>query len=269
MSQPTVTIVGLDPSEQVYLLPFSDPEFARSLDAGRAKELDVLFPYTPMIKNDSEKEVIAYSVQWICTDSVGKVRAHEVTIFDFMTFRPGSNLPPHASRLVSHIFGLGTPLARWSAASQTESSQLLASFQKQTSIVISLEAVVFEDGRAVGRDRNNWIPRWRAQIDAERDVYTEVSASSPGKVRGFLDKYREAAFERARPVFREQGKDVTYLSEAARHLTEYPDCYVVMRGLFALRVLEIVRADGEEAVIQEVKDYLGSKRYPNVRRKEL
>jgi hypothetical protein len=46
--------------------------------------------------------------------------------------------------------------------------------QKQKTVSVSLESVVFADGQALGADSNNAIAQIKAHIDVEREVYTEV-----------------------------------------------------------------------------------------------
>ena len=268
MSQPSITLNSLD-AEQVYLLPSSAPEFARALHPDRDKELDILLPYTPLIKNDSDKEVIAYSVRWICTDSDGKTGFPEASIFNFWTLRPGSNLPPHTSRLVSLIQGLGLGHPRLTQG-RVDAERTVALFQKQRSIVIFLEAVVFEDGGAAGRDANHWIPRWKAYLDAERDVYGHVSQSVPAQLRASLGKFAATAFDLAQPLFQNELKDdSTHLYLATHHVDTYEDCYVLMRGYYAKEFLAKFEEYGLESTIQSVKEFIGSKKYPTIKRKEF
>jgi hypothetical protein len=266
MSQPSVTMRSLE-AEQVYLLASSAPEFALALHPDRNKELDILLPYTPLIKNDSDKEVIAYSVRWICTDTNGKTGASEANIFNFSTLRPGSNLPPHKSRLVSLIQGLGMGHPQLTQG-RGDAERTVALFQKQRSIVISLEAVVFEDGSTAGRDRNHWIPRWKAYLDAERDAYGHVSQSSPAELRTSLEKLAATAFDVARPLFQNEQRESIHLYLATRHADTYEDCYVLMRGYYAKEFLAKIEENGEESTIQSIKEFIGSKRYPTIKRKE-
>ena len=61
---------------------------------------------------------------------------------------------------------------------ENESNERLAFYEREVSIRISIETVVFVDGRLVGPDRKNWLPRWKAWIDAERDfVATMLNCS--------------------------------------------------------------------------------------------
>jgi hypothetical protein len=58
-SDPHVTVLSLE-SEGVALIPWTHP----GLESGRAKEFDPILPYTVVIQNNTEEEIIAYSVVW-------------------------------------------------------------------------------------------------------------------------------------------------------------------------------------------------------------
>ncbi len=267
MSSPTVTIDALD-ANGVRLLPSAAPEFAQALDPQRDRQIDVLAPYSVLIKNDTDKAIIAYSVRWYVTDLLGKPNAHEVTIFDFSTFESSSNLPPHTSRLVSVLSGFGSRGLRWDAGVD-QINQLMALFMRQTSIVIRLEAVLFKDGSAIGPDGNDWVPRWKAYIDAERDVYTAARHAPPADIRAFLSKSVTAAFELARPMFQGEYRDDTHLLLAANRSGTYQQCYGLLRGYFATRLLTSLGEDGEESTMQSLKEIIDSKIYPSVHREEF
>ncbi|HVX66478.1 MAG TPA: hypothetical protein VHA11_07745 [Bryobacteraceae bacterium] len=266
MSQPAIMLTSLD-AARVYLLPSTAPAFTEALDAERDSALDVILPFAVLISNDSAQEIIAYSIRWICTDTNGNIVVPEVTHFEFSSFHSAANLLPHGSRIVSNISGLGSRGLRWETVRE-DAVQLVDLFRRQHSIVISLEAVVFEDGGATGPDRNHWIPQWKAYIDGDRDVYGAVSRNAPG-LRGLLSGFAELGFERARPMFKDEHRDVDHLQLAANRAATYEECYVLIRVLFAAGLLERMDRQGEDKVIDAARDFTRSRKFPNIHRKEF
>lgn len=84
--------------------------------------------------------------------------------------------------------------------------QQLSYYSKQQAIVIRLEAVLFKDGTAAGFDANNWITRWKAYIDPERDVYQQASKTAPGELRSAMRKLADSASEVAMRMFSKRSK---------------------------------------------------------------
>ena len=180
MSQPSITISALN-AYGVYLFPSTAPEFTQALSPARPKELDVLLPYAVLIKNDTDKEIIGYSVRWNCRDASGNAGAPEVNRFDFSTF--SSVIAPHGSQLVSSSIGPISAEIQWSGDLQGETERLVSYYSRQQNIAVRLDAVLFKDGTAIGLDGNNWISRWKAHIDAEREVYGLASRAEPAELR--------------------------------------------------------------------------------------
>ncbi len=264
MAQPIITLESLG-SDGVYLLPPTTSAAVRTLDPQRDDRLDVLLPYSPLIKNETTKQIIAYSVRWFCTNSNGKVLTPEVAIYDFSAFPSTTNLPAGAQRLVSHIPGLGSRGPVYAQVGD-QVSDLLALFGTQETIVISLDAVVFDDGTTIGPDSKQWIARWKAHIDAERDVYTAVAHSNPAAVHGVLESFSMPAIERGKPFFKDAHLGIPHLQTAAQHATSYQEAYEYMRGVFALVLNEMIAQQGEAATIATVGGIINSKRYPAIRR---
>jgi len=102
MANSSISLHSLD-AGKVYLLGYGDPEYARALDPGRDVKQDALLPFTPVIKNGSDKTLLAYVVRWTCRNAKGQVSFPEVTIFDFSSFPSTSSVPPGGVRIVSHL----------------------------------------------------------------------------------------------------------------------------------------------------------------------
>ncbi|HEV2464051.1 MAG TPA: hypothetical protein VGT04_09615 [Acidobacteriaceae bacterium] len=110
-------------------------------------------------------------------------------------------------------------------------------FKSKRSLTISLEAVVFEDGTAIGPDPDNKILRWRALENAERDVFAaavESPGAFPENAAGWIHEAEAEAdlyFKNKLPV-----EDAMLLA-ATRHAMEYQDIYRLFKGYKAWRVL--------------------------------
>jgi hypothetical protein len=59
-----------------------------------------------VIKNESEQEVISYSVVWNCRDVDGGVDRPVRSVFDFSDLQPGSHLLPQSTQIVSILMSL-------------------------------------------------------------------------------------------------------------------------------------------------------------------
>ncbi len=262
MSQPLIKFSGLE-SGGVSLLPSSTPEFNQALDATRPKQLDVLLPFAVLIKNDTDQEIVGYSVRWNCRDASGRVEAGEWNRFDFSDF--SGVIAPRGTELV---WGPISASNEWNADLQRSVEQLLSYYSKQRRIVVRLEAVLFKDGTAVGLDGNNWITRWKAYIDSEREVYAEASRTAPAELRFSMKRLADAASDLARPMFRnEVDDDTTRLVLAANQSGTYETCHALLRGYFATRVLAMIEERNEDSAIKFVSEVIASKKYPNVYRK--
>jgi hypothetical protein len=266
MAQPSVTLKGLD-ADGVSLAPSTGPGVGSGLDRGRDTSLDVLLPYAPLIKNETDRHIIAYSAHWECTDTTGRVGRNKVAIYDFSAFPSRTDLPPGGAWLVSTIPGLGSPTLRYSDISD-QVNHLMSLFMRQRTIVISLDAVLFDDGTAVGPDPDHWISKWKAQIDAERDVYGALAAATSASIDGELKVWSAIATERARPLSNDPVIGIPQLQQAAIHANTYDEAYLYMRGLFSVRLQNMIKTRGEAAAVAAVRDFVRNKHYPRIHREE-
>jgi hypothetical protein len=263
---PVVSVSSLG-SAGVILLPYRHPEFDRPFGTGRAAEYDPILPYTVVIRNDTDREVIAYSVIWFCTGADGWVKKQLRTTFNFSSLRPGDNLPPHSMQIVSSGL-LDLEGGGHNPAGMMEAmNEQVRFFFKQAAIRISLEAVLFDDGTATGPDHGGWIDRWRAELEADQEVMTRAAQSSMPNARDVLREFSN----RALAIAKGKGEfvaDVGLLPIMAERTSDYSECLDLMRGYFALKLLDDLDKSGESALLQ-VRSTLKSKRYPSVHRKEF
>lgn len=184
-SEPLVRVSSLE-SQGVVLLSWSHPDFARAFKPGRAMEFDAILPYTVVIKNDTDQEVIAYSVVWYCTGADGWVVRQPRTVFNFSTLRPGTNLRPHSAEVVSFLLALEAGGLHVDPPTEAAMNKAVTFYSQQAAIRISLEAVLFEDGSAFGTDDIGWIQRWKAWLEAEKEVFSKAAQTSPPEVSDIL-----------------------------------------------------------------------------------
>ncbi len=64
MAQPPISYESLE-AVHVHLLPPGSPEFAAKLDSAGQRIPGALVPYAVLIKNDSDRNIMAWSVRWV------------------------------------------------------------------------------------------------------------------------------------------------------------------------------------------------------------
>jgi|SRR5580704_2251307 hypothetical protein len=143
--------------------------------------------------------------------------------------------------------------------------QQLSYYSKQQAIVIRLEAVLFRDGAAAGFDANNWITRWKAYINSEREVYEQASKTAPGELRPAMRKLVDAVSEVTKRMFRnEVNDDRTRFTLAANHSGDYSVCLALLKGLFAAQVIRMIDDGSQGSAITLVSNALATKNYPKI-----
>ena len=252
-SAPRVTVSSLD-AYKVVLLPWSHPDFARALKPGMAREFEALLPYTAVIKNDSDREVIAYSVLWNCVGVDGRVTTGARAVDTFSILQRGANFLPHSTEVVSLQLCLEAGASQVDMATKVSMGRLVDVFSQQISIDISLDAVLFDDGSAIGSDRAGWIPRWKAWLDAEREVLTTAVQSSDTERINILRQFATG------------DQDPGKLAALANHSADYGECLAHARGYFSRSLLKELESGNGETSIKNVRNIIGSKTYPSVHR---
>lgn len=260
----SVNIISL-PEERLLLSPASSPEFKDFFSAPDAFS-DAL-KYAVVLKNNSDQEVIAYHVRWTWTDGFGKVTRGGAVVYNFSDLRPGKMLVPGGKHFVSEGAWMGAgPRPSFDAAASQQVQSQLHTVESRRSVTISLEAVVFADGTAAGRDTDNWVPKWKAWVDAERDVLAFTGATSSGDPRQALASWQELAFSRAK---RQVSRDVQLpdLYVLAGNSSSYEEAYVLFRGSFASDVIQRTEQYGVESEKEMARSSLRAKQYPTIHRK--
>ncbi len=260
MNNSAVTVVDLR-AEGLSLYTRGLAVFESALDEERDKFADDLLPYVVLVANQTERDVIAYSVRWMLKNAAGKPVYHEVSPFSFRSVNPVV-LPSGAAAFVSLLQGIGTAALTASEERRRQAQMLVQFYQAQPSITVALEAAVFADGLAVGDDRNHWIPRWQAYLDADRNLLLAVTGEArPKDVKRYLEELREAACGASDPPIEPEN-----LAGYANRAAGYGACYALWKGYFAHRLLEAMEAKGEAAALEAAREAPYWRAYPRVHR---
>ncbi len=260
MSNSAVSVVDLR-AEGLALYTSGSVEFESALDEKRDKFADDLLPYVVLLANQTGRDVIAYSVRWMVENAAGRPVYHEVTPFQFRSVNPVV-LPARAAAFVSLMQGIGTAGLSASEETRRHAQMLVKFYEAQPSITVALEAVIFADGLALGDDRNHWIPRWQAYLDADRNLAMAVTGDAPPKdVKRYLEELREAACGESEPPI-----EPANLAGYANRAVGYAACYTLWKGYFAYRLLGAIEAKGEAAALEALRAAPHWRAYPRVHR---
>jgi hypothetical protein len=244
------------PSEKVILLASCDPGFDSAFSLGRAKEFDPLLPYTVVIRNDSPREIVAYTVVW----SVAVRQVYIRNVFGSSMLQPGAGLTPGLTRVVALAPELATQGSKWSAKQAAVVKRLVQSFSNEACVTISLDAVLFADGTAVGPDTANSISRWKAWIQAEQDVFTKATESTPAELSATLQQLTEPGSA----IARLRNTVVSHFSQLgvlADHSEDDRECLDLARAYFAAAIADELNDPGKQT-IANLREVLRRNRYP-------
>lgn len=242
-------------AEGVVLLPSSHPVFMRALRPGVAKEFEPLLSYATAIQNNADRSIIAYAVMWTTTDFDGTVRTGGRVVDNFTNLDAGTNLKPRETRIVAPGFGLEAGLTKVDALTRTHIDDLIKRYSDKKAVSIDLDAVLFDDGEAVGPDRNGWVSRWRAWLDAEKEVFAAAAEVS--------DLNRSSSM---RAYIFQAGASSAEMGVRADHASGYEECLKYARAYFAQRIMEQMTSGNSEATMNEIRRMLAFKPYPIVHR---
>src|SRR5215471_3695354 len=186
MAGPTITVRSTTEGTGVYLLPSTSTDFAKALPPYWARELTPLLQYAVLVVNESNEGIIADAICWNTQGQRGRGCAIE---YGFGTHLPSDLLilGPKSSSIVLPPSSIGAPFEAWSPNKQAELEDRLAFFARYPRVEITLDAVLLSDGRAVGEDPGLWIPRWKAYLDAGRDLAALLESKTDLEAKAELD----------------------------------------------------------------------------------
>jgi hypothetical protein len=165
------------PQYGVSLIPSTNPAFegyVQNLLGGAADPaVETVKPYAVILRNESGTDVVGYSLRWLWTDSAGRTTFHDVFYHNLNTPTNSSyRLPSGSAAFVSRDFAFVT----YAQPFRLSPSQLedISRMRGQTAITISLDAVVFADGRFVGPDEARGYSRALAATQGEKALMGEL-----------------------------------------------------------------------------------------------
>lgn len=249
--------------EHVLLLTSSSKLFEDALRDTRDKAADKLLPFVVLLRNDGDQEIVGYNVVWTCEDYRGRVVTHHFVGFDYQSYLPGRGVKSHAGLFVSLPPGVGVS----ADISEDEIERQYRFYVSQKRITISLEAILYADGRAAGPDRYGTIPRWKAAINAEKDILTLAqSVADPTQLRQSLVAAEDQAEHGLSPQRGAADKDRAFWVSQLAQTTKkgYDEVYLSKKGYFARRLIEMIDQRGGESALESVKSLLNSKPFPVV-----
>jgi hypothetical protein len=182
--------VTLDPGKWsesgIDLTPYSSPTFSAKLAAATpASRLDLtpLYPFSFFLTNNTGHNIIAYSVQWIVTNPNGSVFRHTRMVGGLQSPHNNLTVPKGANRLVTIVNGAVAPIindprttSQVISGISNEVPKALSIFPKGSTVAIALEAVVLDDGSAIGPDVTYSVAQMQAKANAERTLALEIVA---------------------------------------------------------------------------------------------
>jgi len=147
-----------------------------------------LEPYAIVVFNDTDKTIIASAVRTTLVDRNGKTSIEE-TIFNNLRLRPNGGVVPNGMEIAARSSRILTPArsstpsgatgstgSAYTALGATSPSPISEAQEiaKHQSVVVSLDLVVYEDGRFLGPDEGRLTENIRAQLQVERDLALSV-----------------------------------------------------------------------------------------------
>jgi hypothetical protein len=169
----------------IELTPYPSSAFqAKLAEAGPAPsgiDVSALYPVSFFLTNNTGHKIVAYSVVWTVKSSNGHVFQHQRLAGSLRSPNGSLSIPSGASRLVTIVSATSSPVANTLATDspttqRVQSSVLSASgmFPSTSEVSISLEAVLLDDGLALGPDSTHAFVRMQAEASADRSLLSDV-----------------------------------------------------------------------------------------------
>ncbi len=180
ITQLLVSLVG--PSDQAYASASSP-----FLSKVSSPISSYLMPFSIVIINSAQVGIVGYTFRWIFTHPDGSQTTPQSTFIQihqlfnneggpqFKDPGRGSSIPPGGSRLISPLMTLdGVSVA---APSLSGLSDFYMKMRDCTQLTVILDAILFQDGLFAGPDVSGSFDKFRAAVDGEQDLLSEVVAS--------------------------------------------------------------------------------------------
>ncbi len=248
-TSPKVSVADFNASN-IIVVPYGPIEFFSLLETVVPRSIQPviqpLLPYSILVRNGNVKPVMAYTVRWASVDSSGRQDVNTYTLVNLVSLLPV--IPPGSASLATilgHVSDVTNP------GITTEIAAAAQSFQNNTSLAISLDAVVFNDGTAIGNDTTDTLALVRGCLKAEYDLYTAVirkidAGTSDADMASWLQAIAAPA------------------ASLSPNLDAYSRKYQSFQSRFARHLIAILGDNGRSAALEYVRSVLLTKPYPRL-----
>lgn len=267
----TIKIHGKDLSKHglTLILP-SDPSFDQRLSEqnkeGATTAADAMKSLSVLLENKTQQTIVAYRVLWCFAKIDGETHCTKKTVTAPRALMEGENLPPEvdaqtgkikpkSARLISVIslddagqprIGVGiTPeeIEKMRQGLRPDPNVLrdraIDAFAKYSDVTVSIDGAFFEDGTFVGPDTTGFFDEMEAQVNAKRDLLTEVAGRAADSTEP-----KEQIFQYLESVADQSVNSLNPKSTPEDHYRYY-------RKFYAQRILRSRQRMGEEETITE------------------
>lgn len=159
----------------------------------RDDAFELLKPFSVLLKNDTQKTIVAYSVIWRFIGNDGRPGVAGATFMALGALLDGGAkrytsdttmytiVRPGSSRLLSPLHNIGDDRTPNSPVPASSGQVVLRQLSQTTDLSVSVEAILFEDGTFVGPDPDNLIDTIQSRFDGEHDFYELISRAKQDK----------------------------------------------------------------------------------------
>jgi hypothetical protein len=224
LSAQDVTVTPGDWSAHgIEITSYSSPGFSVKASAAAPASVDFtpLYPFSFVLTNHTGHTIVAYSTLWAVKDAGGIVTPHYGLVGSLRMSMTG-RIPNGADRLVTPVnepSGMAARISREIAHAEGDALRAEYMFSNAGSVDVSLEAVMLDNGLALGPDSNHTIPRLRGEADGSKrlasDVLTAFNGGGKQAVVDLLSGIVDGPYPSASAASRMSSVDDVYVAFAA------------------------------------------------------
>jgi|GEM_PF-4390051 len=181
LSAQTITVVAGDwKASGINIVPGAggNPNFiALASSVWQHKSLDAtpLYPYSFILTNTTGRAIVAFSTRWLATDSDGRAITRDTqSTFGLFDGQHGQTGKSQLVTPITDLNGFGDTPSRLVPRLISAITQLQQTLVRKSSITITVESVVLDNGLLLGSDTNNGIAQLRADLDTRLELGTGV-----------------------------------------------------------------------------------------------
>jgi hypothetical protein len=207
----------------IEITPYSSPGFSVKASAVAPASVDFtpLYPFSFVLTNHTGRPIVAYSTLWAVKDAGGIVTPHYGLVGSLRLSMTG-RIPDGADRLVTLVSepsGMAATISREIAHAEGDVLRAEYMFSNASSVDVSLEVVMLDNGLALGPDSNRTIPRLRGEAEGSKklasDVLTAFNGGGTQAVVDLLSGIVDGAQPSASAASRMSSVDDAYVASAA------------------------------------------------------